>query len=940
MTRLGIRLLGGFEVRSPTGERLSLPTRKSEALLAYLALTPGRAHARDKLTALLWAETTDRQARQSLRQALFSLRRTLAGPSDSAVLVEDGDTVAVDPPTVDVDVAAFEQAARAGGPDALERAAALYQGDLLAGIPVRSAGFEEWLRAERERLHELALASMARHIALLTKAGAVERAIEATMRLLSIDSLQEPVHRALMRLYVRAGRQDAALRQYQVCADVLRRELGTDPEPETRALYQDLLRRRPTPAVLRPRSVPTPLPGAPLVGREEELARLREARDVAWRSGGAAVVLLGEAGAGKSRLVEALIAESQGGEAAVIVGRAFEMESVLPFAPWVDVLRGAAAMGALDDLTPGARRHLGLLLPELGGDTANAGEGRGNPLALFEAVTETLAAFASRRPLLIVVDDLHAADEMSLRLFAFLARRLHAAPVLLLGSARPEELAATSLLSQLVGDLSLENRLTTLDVPRLGRVATLELVRTLAGKAERRPGLGRQAERMWHWSAGNPFMVVECMRALGTAGPPRAPASLPLPDRVRQVVSARLDRVTGPAAQLLAVAAVLGRQLTFPLLFRASGLDEARTAEALEELVRRRVLRAAPTGFEFDHERIREVAYERLLPERRQLLHAAAGAALEAVHAGALEEIYDKLAHHYGQAGSTAEAIAALRSLAATSRRRYALPEALRALDEALALVERLPAGDRPRLSIELLLLRAPLLSLQTRYGDILAMLLPHQEAVEAIGDPALSGPFYFRLALTASMVGMHDDAVRLAERARVEAERTSDALTLGRTHYVLAATAFSTGRAVECVEQARRAIALLERTAERPALGLAWWVCALGHHLLGEFRAALDANARVDAIATATGDRGLEAMGAIATAWTHITRGDAAAAMAAAERAAASAHDRYTEARARGILGYARVAGAADPRGVALMTEALALIPRRDNSAAILGCS
>jgi tetratricopeptide (TPR) repeat protein len=649
------------------------------------------------------------------------------------------------------------------------------------------------------------------------------------------------------------------------------------------------------------------------------------------------VVLLGEAGAGKSRLAEALMAESQGQRAAVIVGRAFEMESVLPFAPWVDVLRGAAAMGALDDLSPGVRRHLGLLLPELGGDAADAGEGRGNPLALFEAVTETLASFASRRPLLILIEDVHAADEMSLRLFAFLTRRLSAAPVLLLATARQEELAATPLLGQVVRELALERRLTSLDVPRLSRVATLELVRSLAGKVDRRRGLGRLAERVWHWSAGNPFMVVECMHALGAAGPPRAPASLPLPDRVRQVVAGRLDRVTGAAAELLAVAAVLGRQFTFPLLVGASGLDEARTAEGLEELVRRRILRAAPPGFEFDHERIREVAYVRLLPARRRVLHAAAGAALKAVHVGELEKVFDQLAYHYGQAGSTEETIAALISVAATARRRYAIDEALRTLDEALGHVERLPAAARPRRTIELLLRQAPLLSLQARYREIGTLLRPHQDTVETIGDPVLSGPFYVRLALTASMDGLHDDARRLAERARAEGERATDVVTMGRAHYVLAATAFSTGPAGECVEQARRAIALLETTPERVALGRAWWLRALGHFLLGEFAAALDANARIQSIATAVPDHGLGMMGAIAAAWTHITLGDVAAAVAVAERAGAASHDRYIDAMVHGILGYARVIGAADPRGLSLMTEALELVPPRDNISVIL---
>jgi DNA-binding SARP family transcriptional activator len=157
MARVSVRLLGGFQVRLEAGAAIALPTRKAQALLAYLALPPGQAHPRDKLAALLWGGIRQDSARTSLRQALFAIRK---GLGDSAVQVK-GPTIALAEETIDVDAAALAQAVANGSPDALMRAADLYKGDLLAGLVVDEAPWEEWLLGERERLRELALEGLA-----------------------------------------------------------------------------------------------------------------------------------------------------------------------------------------------------------------------------------------------------------------------------------------------------------------------------------------------------------------------------------------------------------------------------------------------------------------------------------------------------------------------------------------------------------------------------------------------------------------------------------------------------------------------------------------------------------------------------------------------------------------------------------------------------------
>jgi DNA-binding SARP family transcriptional activator len=228
MGGLKVTLFGGFDARLASGAGPSLPTKKAQALLAYLAVRPGQRHARDKLAALLWGDKSDGQARDRLRHAVLDLRRALDGPTPSAMRIE-GQTLAMDPAAVEVDVAAFEGCVAQGTPQALEQAAELYRGDLLLGFSVNEPLFEEWLVAERERLREMALEALARLLAHQAEGASTERAIQTAVRLLALDPLQEAAHRALMRLYARQGRRGAALKQYQVCVGALQRELGTSP---------------------------------------------------------------------------------------------------------------------------------------------------------------------------------------------------------------------------------------------------------------------------------------------------------------------------------------------------------------------------------------------------------------------------------------------------------------------------------------------------------------------------------------------------------------------------------------------------------------------------------------------------------------------------------------------------------------------------------------
>src|SRR5262245_45278818 len=237
---LRLSVLGGWVATLAPALALDLSGRKTQALLVYLTLHAGQPQTRGKLMTLLWADHDAGLAGQSLRRALYLIRRAL-GDAATAILKSDGDAVMVPQGTVEVDAAEFERLAKGESLEGLEQAVALYRGELLEGLDIQAPAFEEWLRAERERLYELAIESAGRLLAAQVAAGPAEPAIETALRLLSLDPLQEVVHRALMRLYVRQGRRTAALKQYQLCVDMLAKELGVEPELETSTLYQAIL---------------------------------------------------------------------------------------------------------------------------------------------------------------------------------------------------------------------------------------------------------------------------------------------------------------------------------------------------------------------------------------------------------------------------------------------------------------------------------------------------------------------------------------------------------------------------------------------------------------------------------------------------------------------------------------------------------------------------
>jgi len=262
--KLSLKLLGGFAIRDGAEKELFLRTRKTRALLAYLAVNADKPQPRERLMALLWSDRSEQQARQSLNQALVSIRHLVDG-GDVPLLESDGIYVTLRGDALQSDVAQFRSAV-ANEP---AKAAAVYDGPFVDGMSAPDPAFEEWLRTTRSALQSLACEALNRSAIAAEDGGDLENAINSARRLIALDPLNEDAHRRLMRLLHRSGDRASALRQYHACAEILREELDVEPNTLTQALFAEIRQdgdttKKETRTPASPKS-PPPLPDKPSI---------------------------------------------------------------------------------------------------------------------------------------------------------------------------------------------------------------------------------------------------------------------------------------------------------------------------------------------------------------------------------------------------------------------------------------------------------------------------------------------------------------------------------------------------------------------------------------------------------------------------------------------------------------------------------------------------
>ena len=770
---LRARLLGGMDLRYGERRLPPLDSARAESLLAYLLLHRDAPQPRQHLAFLLWPDSTEKQARTNLRKVLHVLRHAL--PDVERFIDVGARTLQwrVDAPLC-LDVETFQRAVSDGR---LEEAIETYTGELLEG------SYDDWLLDERERLAALHLEALER---LARRHGQHERwaeAIRCADRLVAHDALREESHRLLMRLCDEAGDRARAVRAYHVCATTLNRELAIDPSPATRAVYEALVGSDPpgeatsTPAPASAAAAEATTP--PFVGRAAEHGRLT----ALWRkaaTGCAQMVLVsGEAGVGKTRLVEELRAEAR---AVTVEARAYPVEDATAYGVAGAWLRARPVSARLSRLDRPQLTELARLLPELRAHVAPPEPLPESELRprLFGAVGRALLAAGT--PLLIIIDDAQWADPQSLRIVHHLLCAAPSARLLVAATARREELDASHPLVALIAGLQTLDRFREVELDRFDRSETALLAKRITGE----PLDAGRLERLFGDSEGNPLFVVEALRS-------DAPAAT----RVQTMISGRLSRLSPPAAELAGIAATIGRAFTADVLAAASQLDEQTFVAALDELWRRGIVRAhGANAYDFSHGRIRDAAFAAIGPPRRRQAHLAVAHALERTGGAPAAA----LALQYESAGATAEAIRWHERAAEDAQWLHAHADAVRSLERALSLTEELaPGPESAALQLRLLTaMPAPLLA-REGYGSQRSVRL-HERALRLADQLGIEPepPLLWSLALATLTRGDWGTARALGERLRARAERDDDRVLWVESRYILGISAYWPGRLQE----------------------------------------------------------------------------------------------------------------------------------------------
>ncbi len=658
--------------------RLTFSLRKAQALLLYLAVEGGM-HPRSKLAAFLWPDSEPHDARTALRNAIALLRRLLAdaasvGPHSH--LLSERDLLGLDrqaPLALDLDVVqqAYQQAQqfssvpsepqRSALVATLQHALALVRGPFLDGFWLgEEAPFDEWVLQQQQqwqvRLHLL----FDRLSCWQEAAGDMEPTRATLTRWLALDPLAEEASRRLMRVDLALGDATAAWQVYATLRARLAEELRVKPSADTVALAEHIRATATRSPGSPPAAAKSQPPGelmAPLVGRATAFRQLVDRFQQARGGQPQAVLVVGKAGIGKTRLAREWVAWARAQGAQVLSGHALEMGGRLPYQPLVEALRGRleeenAPEDLLEDLW---LAELARLLPELRVRYPDLPAPTKDELAakvrLFEAVARLVDALAQRTPLVLLLDDLQWVDGASLDLVRYLGRywKEHGSRVLLLGTVRSEELEFHPQLAAALADLGRDLPVSQVPLQLLSQAETLQLLESLVG--ERAPGTRREGKPGAHIPArpptagpeaspaperetplvalsdllfartgGQPLYLLETLKLLrerewlvprlGADGiwrlelavemativaQERSPREL-LPPSVRAMVLAQLAKLAQSARQVVRANAVLGTLATAERLWQVAEVEVQAGVEALEEAVSSGILREEVAG--------------------------------------------------------------------------------------------------------------------------------------------------------------------------------------------------------------------------------------------------------------------------------------------------------------------------------------------------------
>ncbi|HEX4509136.1 MAG TPA: BTAD domain-containing putative transcriptional regulator, partial [Burkholderiaceae bacterium] len=825
-----ICLLGRFsvEVGGQSIPAAAWTKRRPIEVLVALALAAGRALHREELIDRIWPEKDLDAGANNLHRALHDLRRVtgaeLATLDRGVARLAEG---------VWIDVHAFEDGSTNREPDDLARAFDLYQGPLLPDDPYSDA-----LGARREALRQrftdvgLRLARM-RHAA-----GEAEPAIATLRRMLAFDAALEPAHQMLMGVLAESGRTGDALRQFADCTTALRAHLDTAPSPATFELKAAIERgelaarmppQAPAPAPAVKPSARAPGPSGADVARRlagEAASRAIHGRADALSSAQTFIdgqrgvlMVVGEAGLGKSRLVAecARLAASAG--AVVLAGLGLDQDSGIPYGPfaeaWAHHRRTAGADAEQDPFAS---------------FSPSGGSAQEDRLRLFNAIEQAIEQLAPRAPVCIVIENLHQTDQSSLLLLHHLARATRTLPLMLIGTMREDEVRVGHMLHTLLGNLRRERLATRIDLKRLDAEATAQLVAEL-WTGEVPSGVAAAVHAL---AEGNPFHTEEVVQAMREDGTDRPS----VPANLLETVRHRVRRLGRDVERLLGAAAVAGVRFSFEIARRASTLEQEPALDALEQGIEAHIVEEEPGGYRFRHALTRQAVLDALTGARRAHLHGAVADALEKQGDPRDEDRAELLAFHLEAADQASRAVPYLLAAGERAQKRLGFGEAVTFFARALALMDSLGRADGALRFEALRKLGGMRVALADLDGAVRDLDDAARLSVDAFRPSPTQLALVRRVAALALIQGGHlDEASRRLDDAVAALAGSADDPELPAVLYLFAQLRWHQERFAEAKELALESLKEAERRGDRRAMSMGHEMLALACHALGDWQ-------------------------------------------------------------------------------------------------------
>ena len=578
----------------------------------------------------------------------------------------------------------------------------------------------------------------------------------------------------------------------------------------------------------------------PFVGRSNEYGLLIGLIARLAAGTGHTVLIEGEPGIGKSRLLREVARHAKAQDLPTLATKCYEIERAMPYQPVIDLVTRAlvrVSAAALRNLAPVSLAELAALVPEVGerfpglpqlsNDFPAARQAR-----LPRAVGQLLEASRGGRPSILMVDDIQWADDASAQVFHYLARHAAARPVLVIYAYRDEEVDSDERFARLVESLCRETDARRVPLARLGPADTERLVAALADSNLGAPGL---AERLHRETEGNPFFLISILQSLTAGETQREPRASGgpglLPDALRAAVRVRLAHVPKEIRPVLETAAVLGRRFDFDTLLDVTREPEEQLLEAVEALVKRHLLREEPEGgiYDFSHDKVREVVYRDIGGARRRLLHQSVAEALERRGESETHDRDAQLAEHYERAHVWSKALRYLVLAGERSQTLFAMRDALHWLDRAVALSESHPESldESQRLAIyeRRGAARAQAGQTQGAVADIRRVV----DAMRAGGEREKTRDALVQLGMAYRRADAYEEATACLTEALAEARAMNDERHAADTLYHLGTVAWSTGRNDQAIGFHQQAVEICQRT------GFADLVAVQAYHGRGE---------------------------------------------------------------------------------------------------------